>query len=343
MPPIDDLYQYSFNYLVHWHLQSSLHLFSHFLEAPNITGTLQLTGLVALADLPPITVRTALSGTASYLDTLVLAPGMHQQQSASEINRGEFPITGAMTTGYVFRVENPATVYFLQSIGVTGHLVTAQVYPSKPNWSFVSPATLLYALCPVLTIVVAVSLARIRDWWALRVLGGFVVSRFINVVVIKRRDENGWKGKEEPGDQGDLFIMLCHDRWVRLQGAVDDFKTVASGQWLRDLTALESISVTFATMLVYVSTALAFNASPVGSVLIVFLLLSTASLLTLCNSLTGELQMCERVIRRVGAPKKYERRLLLANELIDEIGRNDWAIGMGLVLPESGEAGMVNV
>ncbi|KAK0244899.1 hypothetical protein EDD85DRAFT_810030 [Armillaria nabsnona] len=309
----------------------------------NITGTLQLTGLVALADLPPITVRTALSGTASYLDALVLAPGMHQQQSASEINRGEFPITGAMTSGYIFRVENPATVYYLQSIGITGHLVTAHVYTSGQNWPFFSPATLLYALCPVLTIVVAVSLARIHDWWALGVLGGFVVSRLINVVVIKRRDENGWKGEKEPDVKGDLFILLCHDRWVRLQGAVDDLKAVVSGQWLRDLTALESVSVTFATMVVYVSTALAFNASPVGSVLIVFLLLSTASLLTLCNSLTRELQMCGRVIQRVGAPKKYERRLLLANELTAEVSRNDWAIGMGLVLPKSGEAGVVNV
>ncbi|SJL15595.1 uncharacterized protein ARMOST_19097 [Armillaria ostoyae] len=308
--------------------------------------TLQATGLIALADFPPVTVRTALSGTASYSDALVLAPGMHQQQSASEINRGEFPITGAMTTGYIFRVENPATVYYLQSIGVTGHLVTAHVYPSKQKTLFQSfsvPANLLYALCPVLTIVVAISLARIQDWWALGVLGGFVVSRFINVVVIKRRDEKGWKGKAEPGENGDLFILLCHDRWVRLQGSVDDLKAVASGQWLRDLTTLESFAITSATMLVYVSAVLAFNASPVGSLLIGSLLLSTAALLTLCNSLSGCLQMCDRVIRTEGAPKKYERRLALANKLIDEVDRNDWAIGMGLVLPKPGEAGVVNV
>ncbi|KAK0244889.1 hypothetical protein EDD85DRAFT_809987 [Armillaria nabsnona] len=312
----------------------------------NSNVTLQAAGLIALADLPPVTVRTALSGTASYSDVLVLAPSMHQQQTVSEINGGEFPITGAMTTGYIFRVENPATVYYLQSIGVTGHLVTAYVYSSKQNTllrSFFVPATPLYALCQVLTLIVAVSLALIRDWWALGVLGGFMVSRLINVVVIKLRDENGWKGQEEPGVQGDLFILLCHDRWVRLQGSVDDLKAVTSGQWLRDLTPMESFAITCATMLVYVSAILAFNASPVGSLLIGFLLLSTAVLLTLCNSLTGCLQMCGRVIRRVGAPKKYERRLVLANKLIAEVGRSDWAVGMGLVLPESGEAGVVNV
>ncbi len=170
----------------------------------SITGTLQATGLIALADLPPITVRTTLSGTASYLDTLVLALGMHQQQSASEINRGEFPITGAMTTGHVFCVENPTTVYYLQSIGVAGHLVTAHVY-SRENLvserlrSFFVPATLLYMLCPALTLIIAVSLVLIRDWWALGVLGGFMVSRLINVIVIKLRDKNGWKGQRRSG------------------------------------------------------------------------------------------------------------------------------------------------
>ncbi|PBK96071.1 hypothetical protein ARMGADRAFT_1142777 [Armillaria gallica] len=219
--------------------------------------TLQVTGLIALADLPPITVRTTLSGTASYLgglDTLVLGPGMHQQQSTSEINCGKYPITSTMTTSYVFRVENSTTVYYLQSIGITGHLITTRVY----------------AL-------------------------GFVISRFINIVVIKWRNENEWKGKKEPSMQGDLFILLCHDRWVRLQGSVDDLKAMTSGQWLRDVTAMESFTITCVTMLVY------------------------------------------------GMPKQYERWLVLANELIAEMSWSDWAIDMGLVLPKSGEAGVVNV
>ncbi|PBK87628.1 hypothetical protein ARMGADRAFT_448015 [Armillaria gallica] len=98
----------------------------------SISGiTLESAGLVALADLSTVAVRTALTGTASWIDVLVLAPGMHQQQSADEVNRGEFPQTGSLTSGYVFRVENPATVNYLQCIGRTGYLVTAQVEP-KP-------------------------------------------------------------------------------------------------------------------------------------------------------------------------------------------------------------------
>lgn len=109
-----------------------------------------------------------------------------------------------MTTSHIFRVENPASL-LPPKHRVTGYLIIAHVYTCKSNWSFFAPATLLYALCPILTIFVAVSLALIQDWWALVILAGFVVSRCINVIVIKRRDENGWKGKKELGVQGDLF------------------------------------------------------------------------------------------------------------------------------------------
>ena len=62
-------------------------------------------GLIALADLDTIARRTVLTGTAVYLDALVLCPGTHRQQTASELNGGELPPTAALTTGYVFRVK----------------------------------------------------------------------------------------------------------------------------------------------------------------------------------------------------------------------------------------------
>ncbi|PBK87612.1 hypothetical protein ARMGADRAFT_1016465 [Armillaria gallica] len=345
-----------------WFLSSllpNIRQFSSMLDRSSIPGdvTLQASGFIALADISAVTVRTALVGSTTYFDVLVIAPGMHQQQSAGEINRGEFPTTGAMTTGYVFRVENPATVNYLQNIGITGHLVTAHVYPhpscdenlSRQNKLIRSffvtgvPATLLYALCPALTIIVVVLLCVIQDWWGLGVLGGFALARFINMVVIKRRNEKGWKGEPEKGANGDLLILLSQDRWVRLQGSVEDLKAVTAGQWLRDLTAIESFAVTCATMAIYVSAVLAFNASTIGNLLIAGLLLSTVALLTLCNSSTQCLQMCDRVIRRVRISERYPRRRVLADQLVAEMGRKDWAIGMGLVLPDPGERGAVNV
>ncbi|PBK81812.1 hypothetical protein ARMGADRAFT_1090868 [Armillaria gallica] len=72
--------------------------------------TLESAGLIALADLSTVAVRTALTGTS---DALVLAPGMHQQQSAVNINDGEVPLAGSIITEYVFRVENPAIVNYI--------------------------------------------------------------------------------------------------------------------------------------------------------------------------------------------------------------------------------------
>ncbi|KAI4236338.1 MAG: hypothetical protein L6R40_006177 [Gallowayella cf. fulva] len=77
-----------------------------------------LPGLFTLTPLTTIAQRTAQRGTFP-LDPLLLAPGLHLQPTANDLHRGEYPICAALTSGYVFRVENPATVYFLQRVGRT--------------------------------------------------------------------------------------------------------------------------------------------------------------------------------------------------------------------------------
>ncbi|KAK0184780.1 hypothetical protein F5146DRAFT_1168801 [Armillaria mellea] len=328
----------------------------------SISGiTLESAGLVALADLPTVAVRTALMGTASWLDILVLAPGMHQQQSADEVNRGEFPQTGSLTNGYVFRIENPATVSYLQRIGRTGHLIDARVEPKpKPktprkdsSYFDLSPpqfhtfyiagtfVALLYLLCPILTIIGFALVGSIRDWWALAVLGMFVLSRVINVFVIKRRasDSKDWKGAEEEGP-GDLLVVLSQDRWVRLRGELSDVKRVTAGQWLRDKDRVENLAVGFATLLVYAAAALAGNASTTGSLLIALLLLCSVALLALCNSLTHRLQMYDCIVQEDKSLRtRYKRRLEMVKALIEEVDRGGeqegkwgaWAVNMQLI------------
>ncbi|SJL14836.1 uncharacterized protein ARMOST_18307 [Armillaria ostoyae] len=328
----------------------------------SISGiTLESAGLVALADLPTVAVRTALMGTASWLDILVLAPGMHQQQSADEVNRSEFPQTGSLTNGYVFRVENPATVSYLQRIGRTGHLVTAKVEQKKhyndaknpyfnlslPQYHtfYIAgvPVGLLYLLCPILTIIVFVLVGSIRDWWALAVLGMLVLSRMINVFVIKRRasDSSIWKGAKEEGE-GDLLIVLSQDRWIRLQGTLSNVKRVTAGQWLRDEDRVESLAVGVATLLVYAAAALAGNASTIGSLLIACLLLCSVALLALCNSFTHCLQMYDCIVQEdeTKPSTQYGRRLAMVNALVEEEVEKSgkpkaelgaWAINMQLI------------
>ncbi len=183
--------------------------------------------------------------------------------------------------------------------------------------------------------MVVVVLCVIGDWWGVGVLGMFISARLINVVVIKQRSQQGWKGAIETGD-GDLLILLSQDHWVRLQGTINNLKTVTVGQWLRDLSALESFSAMFATVMVYSSAILTFNASTVESLLIAGLLLCSVALLTLCNPLTGCLKVYNCVVQKKGEPEKYNQRLDMVQKLVLESKRDDWAVGMGLVHPKVG-------
>ncbi|KIP09001.1 hypothetical protein PHLGIDRAFT_506217 [Phlebiopsis gigantea 11061_1 CR5-6] len=301
--------------------------------------SLDAAGLVALADLKSIAIRTALTGSASMLDILFLAPGIHCQRDASEVNGGEHPTAGAMTNGYVFHIENQATVSYLQTVGKTGHLTTIRVSGEVPRkhglllsllqtdfW-----ATALYLIGIALTAITLVLLGVIRDWWGLGVVCMLLVARILNVLVIRRRTVLGWKGAPEPGVEGDLLILLSQDRWVRMRGMVDDIKNVTAGQWLREEETVESFVVSFATLLVYGSAALAGNASTVGSLLMACLLLVSAGILGLCNAATKTLRMFDRIVSVEGEPKRYERRLEMAHDLVLEMRRDDWAVDMGLI------------
>ncbi|KAM0724206.1 hypothetical protein Q7P37_000088 [Cladosporium fusiforme] len=293
-----------------------------------------LAGLLALAPLQASAVRTALAGTSSWLDCLVLCPGLHQQHKAVSLSGGEFPACAAMTTGYVFRVENPATVLYLQRISRTGKLTTLSVlreqqatstYP--PGGFGVDPSHLAAAL----VILAMAFVAQRRDWPAVAYLLTLILVRLANTFVIRRQARICWHGQSEPEAQGDLFILLSYDRWVRIRGAVDDLKAVASGRWLREASLVEQGIAGAATCLSYLSPCLAARAGVQGQIVIVAVLLVNAVLVGYEAYSTDVLCMKGRVLRLAGERKAYERRSVLAGELIKESGRVDWALAMGLV------------
>jgi hypothetical protein len=143
----------------------------------------------------------------------------------------------------------------------------------------------------------------IRDFWEIGVLGLLTLTRLLNVVVIKRRSTPGWKGAEEKGVRGDLLVTLSQDRWMRMRGLVDDLKAVTAGQWLLDKTTDEGFATGFATLLVYVSAAVAGNASTFGGLLTGSLLLISAALLGLRNSMTKNIRMCNVLSLRQVSPR----------------------------------------
>ena len=298
---------------------------------------LALVGILALVDLPIVKERTIYRG-ASWIDTLVLCPGMHLQQDASELNHGEYPATAAMTTGYVFRVENQATVTFLQNIGFTGRLTTVDVTALRKGMNFSHATTVLGPLlyiCTVLLTLDAILNGLVKaDFWALSALLLLMLSRSINIKIFKDRALTQWHGAKEPGVNGDLLVLLSQDRWIRLKGPVDALKAVTSGRWLRDMTTQERYAEKVAKLLVYICAALAVpNATSPANLALVCVLLGSALLLSCANMLidTDTLFMHDCVLAVKERSKQYIRRLDLAHELIKETGRDDWAKQLGMI------------
>ncbi|KAF8436712.1 hypothetical protein BGX38DRAFT_1099131 [Terfezia claveryi] len=295
-------------------------------------------GLVALADLTTIAERTALMGKAWWLDILVIAPGIHLHQRSAELANagGELPPTAALTSGYVFRVENQAMVGWLQRVGEAGSLVEVEVRAHNGSSLLDGelPAGLIYFLAPILTVAAEIVLAYYSEWWTFVIIWVLIVARAINVAIIRRRSETNWKGGLEPGVDGDLLILVSQDRWIRMKGLVDDIKAVTSGQWLQDMTSIESFAAAGATLLVYVTAALSANSTTFGNIMLMVLLFVEVGLLGVSNKLLRNLHLHERVVSVTAGPKRYNRRLDLAQELIGETGRRDWAVGLGLVKPD---------
>lgn len=297
-----------------------------------------LPGLFTLAPLTTIAQRTALHGT-SLLDPLVLAPGLHLQPTANDLHKGEYPACAALTSGYVFRVENPATVYFLQRVGRTGCLTDLKVSAQASSSRFFPTrdealASAGYSAAFGCSLFAAQRVYALGDIWSLFFISNLMLTRLIHFVVLRRRTQPGWFGAPEPGVQGDLFILLSQDRWVRIRGPVDDLKALTSGTWLSEPTTLDSFFGALAKLLVYANVAFAGYATNAGVYTVASMLLVNGALVALDNLRVRRLNMYGRTMEVVGEPKRYSRRRDLAEQLIKESGRDDWAVVMGLIVKD---------
>ncbi|KAL9091959.1 MAG: hypothetical protein Q9159_001104 [Coniocarpon cinnabarinum] len=300
---------------------------------------LDAAGLIAIAELKIIQRGTALTSSASCCDALVLCPGIHRQQDATLLNGGEYPMTANMNTNYIFRIENQATVAYMQTVGKTGHLTELQVGPDQRplryfpfllDLSGPPLAQLCYLAALCMTVFGLALVIAIQDFWMMGVFAMLIIARLLNVVIIQRRRDAQWHGTKEPGQYASLLILASQDRWFRMTGFVDDLKAVTSGQWLRETTAFESAMEGVATMLVYLCAALASNGTQVGKITILVMFMVNGGLLAVSNGLTDILYMKEMTVRKTGA-KRYNRRLEMAHELLATSKQKDWALKLGLV------------
>jgi hypothetical protein len=245
-----------------------------------------------------------------------------------------------MTTGYVFRIENPATVFYLQSVGETGMLTNISI--SRPDSRLLADVSPVH-LASAASVVAFASLSSFGDWWAVSYLLALVLVRCINAAIIRFQAHTCWHGQSEPGQLGELFVLLSYDRWVRIRGEVDDLKAVTSGRWLHRPTGFQSTMSGIATLLAYTATTLVANATFKGQIVVAVMLIVNAAALGLANLRTTALHMKGRVLTIEGERKAYERRRVLADELIAESGRTDWAIAMGLIPDQSHRQGIVTM
>lgn len=298
----------------------------------------------------PLYTRAALHGRPGYMEVLLVSLGMQTPMQVTALNAAEYPAVAAMTTGYVFRVENQATVMFLQRIGRPGCCVTVDVVSddnaataaatttSSGNAGSIrrAPGPTVVAYIPAAAVLgYLVALAESRDVFLFASVVFLLTSRFLTIMVLRARMVPAWHGAAEPGVKGDLLVLLSRDRWIRIRGPVDDLKAVTSGTWLRDDAdgALWlSVGDWLASFLVYLAVVVLANATdPAQCVLVLAALLGHAAL-ACSNYCTTELSMHGRRLVPVGV-KRYQRRLDLATELIAELGRDDWAVRLGMITP----------
>ncbi|KAK4239151.1 hypothetical protein C8A03DRAFT_32766 [Achaetomium macrosporum] len=204
-------------------------------QKPFSTITLSAGGLLAIADLQTIAQRTALTGGASWMDSLVLAPGIQYQAAADELfwkgaaasivdvvdEHGgaavSLKLTNAATWHYIQRVAKPGETvtlnvgravaahgasYMLRRTDSGDHAMAWRV-GRKPDLGFVSHV--LYLISPVLTLAAIGFIVIFKDWWGLVSIMGLMTSRILNIWVIKQRASHSEEHQNEAPKTNTIF------------------------------------------------------------------------------------------------------------------------------------------
>ncbi|PHH71731.1 hypothetical protein CDD80_5041 [Ophiocordyceps camponoti-rufipedis] len=189
--------------------------------------TLSAGGLLALADLNTVANRTVVAGGSSWLDALVLAPGLHYQQAADALDeQGAEAVAVEVDDGVERRhvVSNAALVAFLRRLWLDAterplmldvsragagekrlgrrlsRLVCRRPRLTSPTRSSSSSASssglplqvdrlshILYLLSPLLTSTASTFMILLGDWWGLTFIIALMISRSLNIWTIKQR------------------------------------------------------------------------------------------------------------------------------------------------------------
>ncbi|RYP48517.1 hypothetical protein DL768_005596 [Monosporascus sp. mg162] len=233
-------------------------------------------GLLALADLGTIAQRTAIVGGSSWLDSLILAPGLHYQQAADALadrvmaSYDAVEIYEGKTLRY--RITNPATIRYLQRLASSGQRVVVDVGAIPHRSHFFSSCRgrrrgvpqraiiwaddgyldlgwlshVLYLAAPVFTVVAFVFMILLQEWWGIALLLALMFSRALNIWAIKQRAKQPVSVPTPPPSTPDLgnllteyVVDLGHGRSVSLRGLAADLQAITTGTWLSAKTHVQ--------------------------------------------------------------------------------------------------------
>ncbi|KAI1779269.1 hypothetical protein F4818DRAFT_244582 [Hypoxylon cercidicola] len=291
--------------------------FPHWSQTPIPNVQLSASGLLALADLGTIANRTRIVGGSSWLDALLLAPGLHYQQAADAIGGGgggggeSYSATETYEGGSsTYNITNTATQHYLRRVGMGDRRVTVDVgmLPDRSYWprprrqggggqratiwadqgadlGWVSHV--LYLASPVLTIAAFVFMILLQEWWGVASLLALMLSRVLNIWVIKQRSQPAEPAPPKPDVSSlltEYLVDLGQGRSVCLRGVAEDLQAITTTSWLRAKTHLDGYLEATAKLIVYMVAAFSGNMTQVGSIIFMVLLLVTAGLLGLSNA-----------------------------------------------------------
>ncbi|KAJ4218923.1 hypothetical protein NW759_008076 [Fusarium solani] len=281
---------------------------------------LSASGLLALADLRTISRRTALVGGASWVDALVLAPGLHYQQACDDFEReapiGLVALPVEAFNGVRYAVKNSITASYLVALCSQSPegIVTLDVGLDMPwrvakafkklfkkrkledeedenedndDWDALPDVDwlshLLYLVSPLLTVSSLTFMILFEDWWGLAILLTLITSRILNVWAIKHRTQSPG---HTPHDHRvtEYIVDLGGGHAVRLRGPDADLQALVTHAWLRAQSHIDGYLEAIAKLLVYLTAALGGNMTQAGAIVLVGLLLISAALLGLSNA-----------------------------------------------------------
>lgn len=158
-----------------------------------------------------------------------------------------------------------------------------------------------YLMSPLLTMAALTFMVLLGDWWGFGFILALMVSRLLNIWIIKARSKPGDRPPNSPRPNDNLpteyTINLGTNRKVVLRGLNSDLQAVTTQVWLRNKTNIDGYLEAVAKLIVYMVASFSGNLTQSGAMVLMTLLLVSAGLLGLSNAHVRGLQMHGRIAR----------------------------------------------